>query len=345
MKKFVWFLALLVGLPNVLLASNSAVVFIYHRFGEAEFASTNTSLEQFDAHLNYLEEAQFTIWPLKRILDAISSGQSLPQRTVAITIDDAYLSIYKEAYPRLKSRGWPFTVFVSTDLVDNGYLNYMSWSQMREMQPFGVSFYNHSASHLYLNRRLAGESESVWLQRIKEDVERAQQRLVAELGTRGRLFAYPYGEYNRVLADMIQQMGYSAFGQQSGAISRHSDQRLLPRYPVAGRYADIEDFILKANTLALPVVQVTPWEPEVGVEPPKMVVQLAESGADLSQLACYASQSQRLPIEWLDQEKGHFAVQATGTMPMGRSRYNCTAPATEKGAYYWFSHLWIRRDE
>ncbi|MCF6283295.1 MAG: polysaccharide deacetylase family protein [Candidatus Polarisedimenticolaceae bacterium] len=321
---------------------SSAVVFIYHRFGEAEFPSTNTTLEQFDAHLDYLEREQFTIWPLARIVDAIIDNTPMPDRTVAITIDDANLSIYREAYPRLKRRGWPFSVFVSTELIDNGYPSFMTWPQMREMQQFGASFYNHSSSHDPLNRQRPNEEESDWLNRVRADIEQAEERLTAELGHHKKLFAYPYGEYNEPLANVVQQLGYVAFGQQSGALSHYSDLRLLPRYPMANIYANIDDFALKTNTLAMPVIEVSPWEPEVSEEPPRMEIKLAESDANLNRLACYTSNQTSLPIEWIDRTKGHFSVQAETALPIGRSRYNCTAPSAEKGRFYWFSHLWIR---
>ena len=40
---------------------------------------------------------------LAEIIDRLQDGQPLPDRTVAITIDDAYLSVYTEALPRIKS--------------------------------------------------------------------------------------------------------------------------------------------------------------------------------------------------------------------------------------------------
>ena len=87
------------------------------------------------------------------------------------------LRVYTEAYPRLKQRRWPFTVFVSTDYIDKQFPNYMSWAQMREMQDVGATFGNHSTRHGYLIRRRAQESEEQWRQRVRHDIEHAQQRL------------------------------------------------------------------------------------------------------------------------------------------------------------------------
>ena len=107
-------------------AADHAAVLMYHRFGEDEYPSTNIRLDQFDAHLEKLANGNYTVLSLDKIIRHMQDGTELPDRTVAITIDDAYLSVFTEAWPRLKAKGFPFTVFVATDPVDNGHPNYMS---------------------------------------------------------------------------------------------------------------------------------------------------------------------------------------------------------------------------
>ena len=46
------------------------------------------------------------------------------------------------------------------------------------------------------------------------------------------------------------------------------------------------------------------------------------------------------------QEEGSVHLHTTDgkntrSFPFGRSRYNCTAPSSEKGRFYWYSHMWI----
>ena len=330
---------------HCLAADQNAVVFMYHRFGESDFPATNIRLDQFDQHLALLEQGGYQVWPLEKIIDHLRNNQPLPDNTVAITVDDAYRSIYTEAYPRLKKRGWPFTVFVSTDVIDQKLPAYMSWDQMREMRQHQVTFANHSASHDFLIRKQAGESLQDWNRRITGDIKRAQARIEKELGKAPMLFAYPYGEYNEALANIITQLGYTGFGQHSGAIGPHSDLRTLPRYPMAEAYADIREFKTKAASLALPVKTVKPWDPELDRDiQPEMEVSLAPSDARLDQLVCYVDGRKDVAVTWLDKDQ-RFIVRAKHPLPAGRSRYNCTAPSSQPGRYYWFSHLWIRQAE
>lgn len=322
-----------------------AVVLMYHHFGVDQYPSTNTRLDQFEAHLDYLEQHDFHVWPLKKIITALDRQQALPDRTVAITIDDAYISVYTEAWPRLRQRGWPFTVFVASDAIDKGLPAYMSWQQLRELQAQGVTIANHSHSHDYLVQRPAGETQQQWRQRIIRDIKTAQQRLTQELGAEPaqapRLFAYPYGEYTLALAKILHELGYTAFGQQSGAIGAASDRQTLPRYPMAEDYAAMDSFITKVNSLPLVLRNIAPSEPLTTERQPILTLTLADNDIEQQQLSCYVSGQGRTEITWLDSVAGRFSIQAQQPLAIGRQRYNCTAPATNSQRYYWFSQPWI----
>ncbi|MCG8435771.1 MAG: polysaccharide deacetylase family protein [Gammaproteobacteria bacterium] len=319
------------------------MAFIYHRFGELNYPSTNVTLEQFERHLDILEELEFEVLPLSKIVASQKAGLEIPDRTVAITMDDAYLSVYTNAFPLLKQRGLPFTVFVNTDIVDQQAPGFMTWQHMREMQEHGAEFANHGRSHDHFVYRLRGESFAEWERRVSDAVTHAQKRLQQELGEgvneKPRMFAYPYGEFNAPLAKLIINLGYIGVGQHSGAIGISSDLRALPRFPMAERYAEASQFRLKALTKALPIEDLQPWNPQItDGNPPRLIVEFTESLANAGNITCY-SQGEPLQIEWLEQHKT-FATQAADSLPNGRSRYNCTLPAGG-GRYYWLSQPWL----
>ena len=114
------------GSPGLVQAADSAVILMYHRFGETSFPSTNIRLEQFETHIQELTSGPYTVLPVPEIVAAIREGRPLPDRTIGITIDDGYLSVYAEAFPRLREAGLPFTVFVSTDPVDRKFSGFMT---------------------------------------------------------------------------------------------------------------------------------------------------------------------------------------------------------------------------
>jgi len=320
-----------------------AVIFMYHRFGESKYPSTNITLAQFDEQLDFLKKNHFTVLPLEDIVNALQHNKPLPDKSIGITIDDAYLSVYKEAYPRLKAKGYPFTVFVATGPVDQGIPAYMSWQQMREMQNHGATFANHSRNHDYLIRKKTGETTEAWNRRIRTDLAIAQNRLQEELGLAPALFAHPYGEYNLALMEIVQDLGYTGFGQHSGGVGILSDRRALPRFPVSEAYAEMSAFKTKALSFAMPVVEMQPVNPVTTEKRPSLTVTLAPSSANMNQLACYIG-NKKMAIRWLEPGK-RFQIQTDNDLPGGRSRYNCTAPDNDSGRYFWFSHPWIQVSE
>ncbi len=320
---------------------DSAVVVMYHHVGDERYPSTNVRLDQFEAHLDFLQQEGFQVWPLARIVAALQAKEKLPDKTIAITFDDAYKSVYSEAFPRLKARHWPFTVFVSSDYIDKGFSNYMNWDQMREMAPHGASYGNHSRSHDHLTQHHEKENSKQWHQRISDDLSYAQQRLEEELGKPLKILAYPYGEYDLELAELVAQLGFVAFGQQSGPVGRYSDRRFLPRFPINEAYGDLSSLKLKLLSLALPVSETIPLDPVTTNATPHLKLTIAPSAARLSQLTCYASGQGKIHLEWLDRRENRVEISANRPLPKGRSRYNCTAPSAEADRYFWFSHPWL----
>jgi peptidoglycan/xylan/chitin deacetylase (PgdA/CDA1 family) len=338
--------AVLTFIPAMpVIAADSAVVLMYHRFGEDRYPSTSIRADQFEAQLKHLRDNNFTVVPLTDVIATLNEGQPLPPRAVAITIDDAYRSVYEVGYPRLREYGYPFTVFVATDPVDQGLPAYMSWDQMRAMQEGGASFANHGASHDSLIARQAGESDNAWLARVRADVDKGWQRVSAELEPIPGVFAYPYGEYDTVVANMLRKAGYISFGQQSGAVGSHSDTRALPRFPMAESFAGMDQFRTKVASLPMPVLAVTPWDPVVTTRQPRIEVTLGDANneARLAELACFVSGQGRVEVQWLETGR-RFAVGPDKPVGTGRQRVNCTAPRSD-GRYLWFSHAWIVRSE
>jgi len=324
-------------------ADDHAVVLVYHHVSETTPALTSVTPAVFDSHLDYLQANGFSVWPLARILAALREGEALPENTVAITFDDAYQSIYTEAFPRLRQRNWPFTLFVSSEAIDRGYDNYLSWAQLRELADSGVELANHSHSHAHLVRRLQDESDEQWRQRVIDDIDTAARRLQQETGSRSRLFAYPYGEYSPALQDIVRSLGYQGIAQQSGAVGAVSDFFALPRFPMARGYADLQRFATSVHARPLPVSAVT-VDTAAGAYRPIASLQLtlADGGYRAQQLACYRATGTPLLTRRIATQPLTLSIEVGGEQTAGRHKINCTAPATQgAGVYYWYSYQWL----
>jgi biofilm PGA synthesis lipoprotein PgaB len=320
----------------------SAVVLLYHHISDSTPRATSTSPAHFAAHLDMLAEQGYRVLPLDEIVRALDADGALPEKSVAITFDDGYESIYTAALPMLEARDWPFTVFVSTAAIDASYSNFMSWNQLRDLESRGGSVANHSRSHDHLLRRADGESEAAWQARVRDDILSAQSRLDAELAGPQRLFAYPYGEFDTALAAIVADLGYVGFGQQSGPFDARTDRSILPRFPVATGYDDLDNLAEKLRTRPLPLQVLAPASRVLGPRspPPVLELRLAAGPYRRDELRCYVAGQPPASIVW----NGDVAtVKAERPLGPGRSKYNCTAPSAEaRGVFYWYSHLWIQ---
>ncbi len=296
----------------------SAVVMLYHRFGESAYPSTNVTIEQFEAHLAEIAEGGYTVLPLPRIVAAITSGETLPEKTLALTVDDAFLSVYEEAWPRLREAGLSFTLFVSTGPVDGGYEGLMNWDQIRELAAAGVTIGNHTVDH--------GHMPPADSEKNRANIADANARFEAELGFRPNLFAYPYGEFGLTQQDLAREAGFdAAFGQHSGVVYTGINMFALPRFALNEKYAGLDRFRLAANALPLPMSEITPADTIVTVNPPPFGFTVGSGIARLDRLSCfYSHEGEAADIERLGEHR--FEVRASAPLPAGRSRVNCTVP-------------------
>lgn len=307
----------------------SAVVVMYHRFGEDSLPSTNIRLDQFERHLEILSSGDYNVVPLSEVVAAFTNGTPLPDRSVAITIDDAYASVYHQAWPRLREAGLPFTVFVNTDSIGAG-TNAMTWDQVRELAQAGVEIGAHSAGHGHMAFMDRGA--------IEDDFARMTARFNAELGFVPTIYAYPFGEYSPDLVDMVEAAGYqAAFGQHSGVAHAGADRYTLPRFALNERYGEPDRFDLIVNALPLPAVDIVPdgmliAENLGDSNPPLVGFTIDSAVGSLDQLNCFASNGADVAVERLG--SGRVEVRLATPLPPGRSRINCTLPGPD-GRWRW----------
>tara|TARA_R110002072_G_scaffold4663_7_gene32579 strand:+ start:21790 stop:22920 length:1131 start_codon:yes stop_codon:yes gene_type:complete len=320
--------------------SQHAVIAIYHHVSDSTPRSTSLTPQELRTQLEYLRDNQFEVWPLDRLLSAIKNRTTMPERVAVLTFDDAYESIYTTGFPMLQEFGFPMTLFVSTQPIDDNQRGYMSWEQIREMSDAGVIIANHMMHHPHMIDALPGESNTGRLQRLREELLTAEQRIAEETGQSHKILAYPYGEFDDDITDMVRELGFIALAQNSGAVGYHSDLTALPRYPLAGFYADIESAATKLNSLAFEILEQSPRSPITDSTRPAVTLQLA-GDFNTSQLGCYAG-GQALDIEWLDREAVRFSIQPEQDFSARRFGYICTAPMRGTNRYYWFNKFWTR---
>ncbi len=324
-------LTILAGVASALLAgealaADSGVVLLYHKVGEDNSPSTSVSTALFDAHLKELTNGKYHVMPLEEMLDAIKDKRPLPDRAVAITMDDGHPSIYSRAWPKLKAAKLPFTLFITTTPVDAHSKSAMTWDQLREMAKGGATIAAHSATHPHMV-----EMDE---QKVRDEIARSNKRIADEIGVAPSLFAYPYGELSARLMRVAKDVGYKyAFAEQSGVVNVTTDPYHVPRFPISESYGSLERLRMVASALPIPITDVSPADPTITTpNPPNWGFTIAGEVGSTATLACTTSTEGRAKIERLGEKR--IEVRLQKAFPQGRSRFNCTMPGPD-GRWRW----------
>ena len=326
-------LLVLFALPE---PSFSGVVLLYHHVADDTPALTSITTAQFERHLKTIEENGYQVVPLESLIQTSLASFTLNKK-VAITFDDGYKNILTNALPLLKKRDWPFTIFVSTKFVGISK-SYLSWEDLYYLKQNGATIGNHTHSHAHLVRRGENEIEAEWLARVESEIITAKEILNTK-GHNSGVFAYPYGEYNKEVRDIIRKLGMIGFGQQSGAIGPDSDPLILPRFPLAGAYTGIQALKDKLGSLAMPLE--TRYQPPLITEnlSPTLLLEFTDPSIQVENLNCFGPGGIMKVNKTSSTE---ILIKPKQELPVGRSRYNCTL--RYKDRYFWYSQMWMRKN-
>ncbi|MGD9332200.1 MAG: polysaccharide deacetylase family protein [Desulfobacterales bacterium] len=182
-------------------------ILCYHRFGKTCRSALCVSETSFRAQLEYLRDNDYHTISLAELYAFLTYQKAIPLRSVVITIDDGYRSIYDIAYPLLKEFGFTATFFVYTDFIGATKLS-LTWDQLREMKAAGFEVESHSVTHSDLSLKQKGESEDAYRQRITSELTRSKAIIDRELDQNTRFLAYPYSKYNRWILSQTAAAGY-----------------------------------------------------------------------------------------------------------------------------------------
>ena len=181
------------------------IVFMYHSVTDShEDNYEYTVLDSvFSNQLDIIKE-NFKTVPLKDLLTLNNEGY----RRAAITFDDALYDFYQNAFPILKKKNIPATMFVPTSFIESdkqmlANQRHCTWKEMCQMLNTGlINFESHGHSH----KHIRGMS----LLELKNDIKTSIDLIETNLNTKVKFFAYPGGKYKDGQNNEILNLGLKA---------------------------------------------------------------------------------------------------------------------------------------
>lgn len=333
---FLFFLAFLLPAPvrADLLANydqTAAVILVYHRIGEDAYPQSNITLDQFADHVDELLNGGYTVMPLSSVIHAFENGKALPPRTVVLTFDGGYRSAFENGIPLLEENGLPYTVFVSSGLLDQAGAQYMGWGNLRTLKKSSLAGFGiHPARY----DRLHGLPEAD----IARQINSTRAAFRKEMGENPSFFAYPFGEYDAPYKTLIEKQGFTAaFAQNSGVAYAGADMFALPRFAMTESYGDRDRFRMVASALPFPVRDVEPADPHIKTANPAIGFTTDSAlASSLDAIRCFVSGQDKPTVERLGETRVELRLSAPLTRE--RVRVNCTLPSgqeSENGEVLW----------
>ncbi len=204
-----------------------AHIFVYHRFGDSRYPSTNTTISELKKEFDHFKTNGYKVVSLNRLVKALKDGKTIPDKWVVLTIDDNFRSFYDNAFELFKKYHYPFSLFVYIEATQKRYPDYLNWKQLKKIAKYG-SLEFHSYAHPHMTH-MSNED-------LKKDFQQGLEIFEKKLNIKPKYFTYPYGEYNNRVKKIAKSFGFDAIvNQNMGAVGTKSDLFDLDRCALVGK--------------------------------------------------------------------------------------------------------------
>ncbi|WP_322882126.1 polysaccharide deacetylase family protein [Pandoraea sputorum] len=217
-------------------AQHDVLILVYHRFSEGKSAhdvgSTTVSLETFCSQLEFFTANGYQIVPMADVLAWLAGSQdTLPPRALALTLDDGHRSVFEIAWPMLKARSTPVTLFLYPSAISNASYA-MTWNQVRELtRSIHVGVGSHTYWHPNFKTERARRTPADYERFVRDQFRRSRASLETAMGKPVQWLAWPFGIYDPQLEAIAREEGYRyAFSIDAKPVTPHSDPMAIPRY-------------------------------------------------------------------------------------------------------------------
>jgi peptidoglycan/xylan/chitin deacetylase (PgdA/CDA1 family) len=262
---------------------------------------------KFRQQMEMLRQLGLTVVSLEDFMAWKKGQKTLPPKSVLLTFDDGWKSVYTDAFPILKEYRYPFTLFLYKNYVDGGG-KALTTPMVDEMIAAGASIGSHSVSHPYpitvkSHRKKSADGYDAFL---RKEMGESKRFLESKFPRKVTTFAYPGGFYTEEMLPLADEFGYThLFTVLPGKIKRGMPDKTLPRYMILGNYDKIFEFgttfreagaapEAAAGGISVPVQKTAyPVSPESGAI---INTRLPEISADLSTLTDFDPASLSMKI-------------------------------------------------
>jgi peptidoglycan/xylan/chitin deacetylase (PgdA/CDA1 family) len=187
-----------------------AVILCYHRFGPTVADGMTTRTATFEQQIARLRADGWQFVPLDAVIEGLRGRRPLPEKAVAITIDDGHATVYTEVLPIVRRESLPVTLFIYPSAIGNAKYA-MTWEQLQALKDTG---YFSIEAHTYWHPNFKTEKKrldpAAYAKLVKLQLEKPRQVLARRLGVQADVLAWPFGIHDAELEAAAAAAGYRA---------------------------------------------------------------------------------------------------------------------------------------
>ncbi|ROM96792.1 polysaccharide deacetylase family protein [Pseudomonas brassicacearum] len=240
-------------------AEPRVTILVYHRFSQTLDDSMTVRMSTFETQLRVLHEHGYHIVPLREVVDWLRDpNATLPQKPVAITVDDGHRSVFEKLLPIVQRERFPVTLFIYPSAISNASYA-MTWEQLRSLKQTGLfDIQGHTYWHPNFKVERRHRTPEDFQQFVRMQLDKSRQRLEAQTGTHIDMLAWPFGIYDDELIALASNDGYVvAFTLDAHKADRHARLLALPRFLMTDAYgaSAFAHLLGEPNTPATPAME------------------------------------------------------------------------------------------
>jgi peptidoglycan/xylan/chitin deacetylase (PgdA/CDA1 family) len=211
--------------------AGEVAILCYHRFGPAVADGMTTRTRVFEEQLARLRADGWQIVPLDTVIDGLAGRAPLPEKAIAITIDDGHATVYSDVLPIIRRDRLPVTLFIYPSAISNASYA-MTWDQLREMKDTGlVAIQSHTYWHPNFKTERKRLDDEAYAKLVKGQLEKPRAVLRQRLGAEADVLAWPFGIHDPALEAAAAAAGYRASLALGERRARPTDPaQALPRF-------------------------------------------------------------------------------------------------------------------
>ncbi|MBP7634253.1 polysaccharide deacetylase family protein [Candidatus Ozemobacteraceae bacterium] len=280
-------IALLLLLAAVVTAAEALSIpaLCYHQVRPGANGQFELTPEAFREQLGILKAQGYRSLSSAELLAALASGTVPATRSIVLSFDDGFASVYEHAFPIMKEMGFTGIACIYPRFIGAG--NALTWDQLRELASEGWSIESHSMSHSNL---AIGHGTPAYAKMLEHEVAGSRTLIEKQLGIPVRLMVWPYGIYTEQAEQAARDAGYAGAMTVDGGANYSGLDPFRIKRQVVYRSDTREKFLIR---LGMAAVEITDQQPRPG----QVLTALATVSCRLPALADYSPETYVLNVK------------------------------------------------